>query len=170
MMNFLPFELKQLNPEAGEAGVGLLYLGYAMGIIVSLNSRRILRFFGNEPDAVRAGIIIFFVGTSIFFVKSYAVMFVAMFVFCAGLFMAHSLLSGFVNKMLLANKSIANGMYISFYYMGGTFGSFVPGYFFENYGWSGFLLFLQATLIFSFCSVIMLKKYTVTAPINTSRT
>lgn len=158
MMNFLPFELKQINPTSGEAGIGLLYLGYAMGIFVSLNSRRIIKMFGNETDAVRAGVIIFFVGTAIFIVEDYRVMFGAMFVFCTGLFMAHSLLSGFVNKMAMENKAIANGVYISFYYMGGTFGSFVPGYFFNNYGWNGFIFFLQGMLIFAFICIRMLKK------------
>ncbi len=159
MMNFLPFELKLVHPSAGEAGIGFLYFGYAMGIIVSLNTRKIIRFFGNESDAVRVGVILFFIGTSLFFIKDYKVMFAAMFVFCAGLFMTHSLLSGFVNKMSFENKAIANGMYISFYYMGGTFGSFIPGFFFEKYGWSGFLFFLQAMLIFSFFCIRMLKKH-----------
>jgi MFS transporter, YNFM family, putative membrane transport protein len=159
MMNFLPFALKQISPSSGEAGIGFLYFGYAMGIFVSLSSRRIIHYFGNESDAVRAGIMIFFVGTTIFFVQDYRVMFGAMFVFCTGLFMAHSLLSGFVNKMSSEKKAIANGVYMSFYYMGGTFGSFIPGYFFEKYGWSGFLFFLQAMLLFAFFCIYMMKKH-----------
>lgn len=158
MMNFLPFALRKIDPSAGEAGVGFLYFGYAMGIAVSLNSRRIIRFFGNEADAIRVGIGVFFIGTALFIVEDYRVMFAAMFVFCTGLFMAHSLLSGFVNKLSTENKAIANGVYMSFYYMGGTFGSFVPGYFFNIYGWTGFLLFLMAVLLFSFFCIQMLKR------------
>ncbi len=158
MMNFLPFELKQINPSSGEAGIGFLYLGYAMGIFVSLNSRRILKILGNEADAIKAGVGIFFLGTTIFLVEDYRVMFGAMFVFCTGLFMAHSLLSGFVNKLSQENKAIANGLYISFYYMGGTLGSFVPGYFFNNHGWGGFIFFLQGMLVFAFLCIWMLKK------------
>ncbi len=159
MMNFLPFALKAMNPGAGEAGIGFLYFGYAMGIFVSLNSRKIIAYFGNESDAIRGGIFIFFVGTSLFFVNSYTVMFAAMFVFCTGLFMAHSLLSGFVNKMSSEKKAIANGVYISFYYFGGTLGSFIPGFFYERYGWSGFLVFLQLMLLFSFFCINMMKKH-----------
>ena len=158
-MNFLPFALKAMNPGAGEAGIGFLYFGYAMGIFVSLNSRKIIAYFGNESDAIRGGIFIFFVGTSLFFIKNYMIMFAAMFVFCTGLFMAHSLLSGFVNKMSSEKKAIANGVYISFYYLGGTLGSFVPGFFYERYGWSGFLMFLQAMLLFSFFCINMMKKH-----------
>jgi len=155
LMNFLPFELKQMSPASGEAGIGVLYLGYSMGIFVSLNSRPVIRFFGNEPDAIRAGIVIFALGTITFMIEHYAVMFVGMFIFCTGLFMAHSLLSGFVNKLAEENKAIANGLYISFYYTGGTLGSVLPGAVFERYGWQVFLfsllLMLCLALYFTRC-------------------
>lgn len=158
LMNFLPFELKQMNPASGESGIGLLYLGYSMGIFVSLNSRVIIRFFGNEPDAIRAGIGIFGLGTLIFMVEHYAVMFVGMFVFCTGLFMAHSLLSGFANKLAEENKAIANGFYISSYYTGGTLGSVLPGVIFFQFGWQMFLLSLLMMLCMALFFVRNLKR------------
>jgi len=161
LMNFLPFELKQMNPASGESGIGLLYLGYSMGIFVSLNSRAIIRFFGNEPDAIRAGIGIFFLGTLVFMVENYAVMFVAMFIFCTGLFMAHSLLSGFANKLAEENKAIANGFYISSYYTGGTLGSVLPGVVFFQFGWQMFLLSLLMMLCLAFFFVRQLKRAVV---------
>ncbi len=111
-MNFLPFELKRINPSFGETGIGLLYLGYSMGIVVSLNTRRIIKRFGNESDAIGAGIVVFGVGTLCFMIDNYIVMFITMFVFCAGLFTPHSLLSGFVNKLARQNGiclPISNG-------------------------------------------------------------
>ncbi len=158
LMNFLPFELKKINPGFSEAGIGLLYLGYSMGVLVSVNTRRIIGYFGNEPDAVRAGIVIFFLGTTIFFIENYKVMFGGMFVFCTGLFMAHSLLSGFVNKLALENKALANGVYISFYYMGGTLGSFLPGFFFEHFGWRVFILSLLCMLLLAMGCIQKLKR------------
>lgn len=140
LMNFLPFELKKINPAFSETGIGILYLGYSMGIVVSLNTRRIINRFGNESDAIGAGIVVFGVGLLFFLIENYLVMFVTMFVFCAGLFTAHSLLSGFVNKLASQNKAIANGLYISFYYTGGTLGSVLPGAIFHSFGWSAFLL------------------------------
>jgi len=158
LMNFLPFELKLMNPTSGEAGIGVLYLGYSMGIFVSLNSRAIIRFFGNEPDAIRAGIVIFALGTLTFMVENYPVMFIGMFIFCTGLFMAHSLLSGFVNKLAEENKAIANGLYISFYYTGGTLGSVLPGVVFERYGWQMFLFSLLLMLCLALLFIRCLKK------------
>jgi YNFM family putative membrane transporter len=146
LMNFLPFELKRINSGVGETGIGILYLGYSMGILVSLNTRRIINYFGNESDAIGAGILVFGAGLLFFMIENYVVMFVTMFVFCAGLFTAHSLLSGFVNKLASHNKAIANGLYISFYYTGGTLGSVLPGLIFQKFGWHVFLLQLLAMI------------------------
>jgi YNFM family putative membrane transporter len=91
-------------------------------------------------------------------VEHYAVMFAGMFVFCTGLFMAHSLLSGFVNKLAEENKAIANGLYISFYYTGGTLGSILPGVIFERYGWQMFLVSLLFMLCLALLFIRNLKK------------
>ncbi len=150
LMNFLPFELKRINPASRETGIGLLYLGYGMGLLVSLSTRQIIRRFGNEINAITVGIVIFALGTLIFMVEKYLVLFLGMFVFCAGLFTAHSLLSGLVNKLARDNKAIANGLYISFYYTGGTLGSVLPGAVFQRFGWQAFLLQLLAMIALAF--------------------
>lgn len=157
LMNFLPFELKIINPASREAGVGLLYLGYSMGILVSLNSGRIIRRFGNEADAIGAGILVFALGTLSFMIENYTVMFLGMFVFCAGLFTAHSLLSGLVNRLAQDNKAIANGLYICFYYTGGTLGSVLPGAVFQRYGWQAFLVQLLVMIGLAFFFTRRLK-------------
>lgn len=158
LMNFLPFELKRINAAFRETGIGLLYLGYSMGILVSLNTRRIINRFGNESDAIGAGILVFGVGILFFTIENYLVMFLAMFIFCAGLFTAHSLLSGFVNKLAQQNRAIANGLYISFYYTGGTLGSVLPGAVFQRFGWYAFLLQLFSMICLAFFFTRRLKK------------
>ncbi len=157
LMNFLPFELKRINPASRETGVGLLYLGYGMGLLVSLNTRRIISYFGSEVKAIAVGIFIFALGTLFFMVEKYLVMFLGMFVFCAGLFTAHSLLSGLVNKLAQDNKAIANGLYISFYYIGGTLGTVLPGAVFQRFGWQVFLLQLLVMIALAFFFTKRLK-------------
>jgi YNFM family putative membrane transporter len=139
VMNFLPFELKRIDPAFREGGIGLLYLGYGMGIVVSLNARRIVQWCGGERSAITKGITIFAVGTTCFLAEHYLLKFAAMFVFCAGMFIAHSLLSGLVNTLARDNKGIANGLYMCFYYTGGTLGSFLPGAIYHRFGWPAFL-------------------------------
>lgn len=158
LMNFLPFEMKRLHPQSGETVIGLQYLGYSMGIVVSLNSRAILRRVGSEPNAIAAGILIFALGAVFFYIENFLVMFAAMFVFCAGLFTAHSQLSGLANKLTLDNKAIANGLYISFYYTGGTFGSVLPGAVFQHFGWNSFVTFLLLMIGVAFVFNSRLKR------------
>ncbi len=161
LMNFLPFELKRINPTVGESGIGVLYLGYSMGIVVSLNSRKIIQRFNNELDAIGVGIALFFAGVLFFMVKSYPVMFAGMFVFCAGFFTAHSLLSGFVNKIARDNKAMANGLYICFYYTGGTLGSLLPGAVIYRYGWQVFVSQLILMIGLAYVLTRYLKHATV---------
>ena len=152
LMNFLPFRLKELDSSFTESRIGFIYLGYSMGILASLNVHSIIRFFDNEVRAVQSGIIIFAIGTLLFLVTDPLLLFGAMFVFCFGMFMVHALLSGYVNTIVVKNKSLANGFYISFYYTGGSLGSVLPGYAYAAYGWDGFLALLLLVLLFSwFC-------------------
>lgn len=139
LLNFLPFELKALNPSFRETGIGFMYFGYVMGILVSLNVRRLISLFGLETRVAMAGLFLYIIGICGFMIPDHRTMFLAMFVFCTGMFMAHSLLSGYINTLAKSKKGIANGVYISFYYLGGTIGSFAPGVLYEHFGWKVFL-------------------------------
>lgn len=139
LLNLLPFQLKAINPSFRETGIGFMYFGYVMGILVSLNVRRLISLFGSETKVAMAGLFLYIVGILGFMVPDHRAMFFAMFVFCTGMFMAHSLLSGYINTLAKSKKGIANGVYISFYYLGGTIGSFAPGVFYEHFGWKVFL-------------------------------
>ena len=158
IMNFLPFELKRLDPTFREGGIGLLYLGYGMGIVVSLNTRRIVHWCGEQSRAIVVGIAIFAAGTLCFLADHYLLKFASMFVFCAGMFIAHSLLSGQVNTLARDNKGIANGLYMCFYYTGGTLGSFLPGAVYHRLGWAAFLGQLLLMIAVAFLLVRRLEK------------
>lgn len=151
LLNFLPFQLKAINPSFRETGIGFMYFGYVMGILVSLNVRRMIKLFGSETRVAMAGLFLYIIGISGFMIPDHRAMFLAMFVFCTGMFMAHSLLSGYVNTLAKSKKGIANGVYISFYYLGGTIGSFAPGVLYEHFGWRVFL----ASLIVVACAAIV---------------
>jgi YNFM family putative membrane transporter len=128
-----------------------MYFGYVMGILVSLNVRRIISLFGSETKVALCGLFLYIVGICGFMIPDHRAMFFAMFVFCTGMFMAHSLLSGYVNTLAKNKKGIANGVYISFYYLGGTIGSFAPGILYEHFGWNVFLY----SLIVVVCGAIV---------------
>ncbi len=147
MMNFLPFHVKAIYPARGEGGVGMLYLGYMSGMILSVNARRFIGWLGSVRWAIFCGIGLLASGCLFFLVGHYWITFFAMFLFCSGFFLVHPLLTGHVNRIARENKAIANGLYISFYYLGGTCGSFFPQIIYREGGWGGFLLLLGVMLL-----------------------
>lgn len=155
LLNFLPFQLKAINPSFRETGIGFMYFGYVMGILVSLNVRRLISLFGSETKVAMAGLFLYIAGILGFMLPDHRAMFFAMFVFCTGMFMAHSLLSGYINTLAKSKKGIANGVYISFYYLGGTLGSFAPGVFYEHFGWK---VFLGSLILMVFGAMVCLQR------------
>jgi YNFM family putative membrane transporter len=104
------------------------------------------------------GMLIYIVGLQIFHVRSFTVMFLSMFVFCLGMFMVHALAAGYINKLAGERKRITNGLYLSFYYAGGTLGTFLPGIFYHHWGWHAFVAVLTFVLLLAFGFVALLAR------------
>lgn len=158
ILNFIPFQLQTLGESVGYGKVGMMYAGYIVGFIVSVRILSLIRFFGSETRAIYVGIFIYLIGIQIFNINDYLVMFGGMFVFCAGFFIIHSTASGLISKLAHQNKAISNGLYLSFYYAGGTLGTFVPGVFFQYFGWEIFLIFLSCVAAFALVFAFGLSK------------
>jgi len=148
-LNFMPFEIKALNPEITPAQIGFLYLGYIIGIITALLVERIKRFVGGDLKAIIVGFIIFGIAPLIMLVKNFWWLFFAVFVICVGMFIVHSVLSAFVNSISVEKKGITNGLYLAFYYTGGTIGTTMPSYLYNHFGWEVLCLFLSGILFLS---------------------
>lgn len=154
LLNFIPFQLKTFSSTMGYGKVGMMYAGYIIGFIISIRILWMIRFFGNETKTIIFGILTYLIGLQIFHINDYLVMFGGMFVFCAGFFIIHSVASGLISKLAHEKRAISNGLYLSFYYAGGTIGTFAPGVFYHYLGWHIFLgllaLIAFATLFFAF--------------------
>jgi len=152
VLNFIPFRLREINPASSSMLIGVMYTGYIMGIVTSLTSMRLIKILKGETNVIFAGLSIFLLSLVLFVSKDVYVMFLGMFIFCAGMFMTHTVASGYLNKLADKNKGVTNGLYVAFYYSGGTLGSILPGLIYENYSWSVFLLSLavlmSSTIIF----------------------
>lgn len=154
LLNFIPFQLKQISSTMGYGKVGMMYAGYIIGFIVSIRILWLIKRLGGETKTIMIGIVIFALGLQIFHIGDYTVMFAGMFVFCAGFFIIHSVASGLISKLAHEKRAISNGLYLSFYYAGGTIGTFAPGVFYAYLGWHAFIGLLAciafATLWFAY--------------------
>jgi MFS transporter, YNFM family, putative membrane transport protein len=144
---FLPFRLTDITGGISEFRIGMTYSGYLMGIVMALFSTRLTGLFKNERSAVRVGLIFMMGATLIFLADTTLVIFLNMFLFCGCLAFLHARCSIRINNLATGHKGVANGLYISIYYLGGSLGSFLPGWIYSHYGWSFYIAGLTLVIL-----------------------
>jgi MFS transporter, YNFM family, putative membrane transport protein len=144
---FLPFRLTDITSGISEFWIGMTYSGYLMGIIVAIFSTRLTGLFKNERTAVRVGLVLMMGATLIFLADTTTVIFMNMFLFCGCLAFLHARCSIRINNLATKHKGVANGLYISIYYLGGSLGSYLPGWIYSHYGWSFYIAGLVMVII-----------------------
>ena len=158
VLNILPFRVKEISSNVSEFQISLLYLGYGMGILISLNSSKIVKFFKNELNTILFGLI-FFLFITIFLIQENIIfIFILIFLFCVGMFTVHTVSTGLANSMKESQKSLTSGMYLSFYYLGGALGSFLPSIIYEKFGWNMVIYMFCIILLITFILVISKRK------------
>lgn len=140
LLNFLPFRVETLVPgTVGAAGVA--YIGFVFGLVATLLSEHIAGVIGGALRAVALGSCVLVLALSLAYIEQYTAVVAAVFVASPGFFLVHATLSGFINRQAGEAGSI-NGLYVAFYYAGGTAGSYFPGFVYAAAGWSVFLSLL----------------------------
>ncbi len=142
IMNYLPFRLAELSPGVDEFRIGLAYSGYLMGIVASLNAVRIHKFCGGAERVMIGGLGLFALALMVMTIPAVPALVGGMFLLCGASFLTHATATGCLNRYVTQNKGAVNGLYVSFYYGGGVVGSWLPGYLYRSFGWSGFMLAL----------------------------
>jgi len=56
---------------------------------------------------------------------------------CSGVFIAQASATSFVGTAAKHNRALALGLYVTFYYTGGSFGGITPGWLWATFGWPG---------------------------------
>jgi MFS transporter, YNFM family, putative membrane transport protein len=144
---FLPFRLTDITGGISEFLIGMTYSGYLMGIVIAIFSTRLTGLFKNERTAVRVGLVCLLISTLIFLADTTVAIFMNMFLFCGCMAFIHARCSIRINNLATSRKGVANGLYISIYYLGGSLGSYLPGWIYSHYGWGFFISSLAIVII-----------------------
>ena len=146
VLNTLPFYAKEMFPHISQNELGRLYLGYSIGIVVSLLANPIIKLCGGREKTIFLSLNLFAIGPCVFLLHSLMWIYVGMFVMCFGSFIAHSVLNALNNSLTPKYKAASSGLYLSFYYTGGTLGSYLSSFIFELFGWQMLIISLAITL------------------------
>ncbi len=143
-MNFLPFILKNDYHFNSGWTIGLVYTAYFIAAALSFFFAKKLLTSFSKLSTLTYAFVAYCITILLFYPHSFALFFTAFLLFCLSMFIIHTTAAPFINQISLASPSLSNGLYNSFYYAGGTLGTFLPGYIYEHYGKNYFILCLLA--------------------------
>lgn len=151
VFTYLPYYLSAAPFGLSTAFVSSIYLVYVAGVLTSMVVGRLTPRVRAQP-LMAAGLLIAGAGILGTLVPSVPVIVVSLVVLCVGMFTVQSTAPAFVNHNALGAKGGAGSLYVSFYYVGATLGSVLPGWAFQHVGWGGVaatcLASLGAALLF----------------------
>jgi YNFM family putative membrane transporter len=84
-----------------------------------------------------AGLAISAAGVAVTLSGSLVVIVMGLLVLVVGMFTAQALGPSYVNETAREAKGGASALYLAFYYLGGTLGSWLPGLAWQRWGWAG---------------------------------
>lgn len=157
LLNVLPFRMGTIEPGISATVIGFAYLGYLAGLFVSLRATHIRDALGSEGRVYLVGVTLYGSGLALFALPSIGGIYLAMFLFCGGMFLVHTRLSGEVNHLAHQHKGVVNGIYIAAYYFGGALGSWLPAELYRHLGWLPFLGLLGGMLLLAALSLWRLQ-------------
>jgi len=145
LFTFLPYHLTSGRYRLPTALVSSVYLVYTAGVVASPMAGRLAQRF--PPRAVMAaGLAAGACGAALTLAGPLPVVLAGLVVFVGGAYTAQAVAPSFVNASARVAKGGANALYLSFYYVGGTLGSSLPGLAWQRWRWPGVVVICFAAL------------------------
>lgn len=137
--SYVTFRLAEAPFGLGASLLGLIFLTYLGGTLGSSLSGRLAHRLP-PPACMMLGIAILMAGTLTTLVEHLAVILLGLTVNAFGFFLAHSMASAWVGRNARQARGSASALYLVFYYVGASLGSFWLEPFWRLGGWSGVAL------------------------------
>jgi len=161
---YLPFYLTAPPFRLSVAAISSIYLVYLAGVGTSLISGRLAwRFGGREVMGVGIGIAA--LGVLATTIPTVPAVLLGLIVLCVGMFTVQATAPAYVNAHAELAKGAAGSLYVSIYYLGASFGSSIPGYAWQIWGWWGVVWSCLGALLVSLLADIFLCGRTKRAPL-----
>jgi MFS family permease len=137
----------------GPAALGSIFAVYLLGCIVTPLAGRFLDRYGFRRTALLS-VSAILAGLALTLVPSLVMVIAGLAVFEAGIFAAQATATVLTGKVVGRARSAAAGLYVTFYYAGGTVGTTVAAWFWMKGGWPAcvalFAVISLGTLLFAF--------------------
>ena len=136
IFTFLPYYLSAPPFGLSTAAVSSFYFAYLAGVATSLLVPRLPEPFSGRR-LMGIGLAVASAGILSTLVPEVSVIAASLVVVCVGMFLVQATAPAFVNLNAPAAKGAAGALYVTFYYLGATLGSFLPGLAYQRWAWPG---------------------------------
>jgi MFS family permease len=152
----------------GPAALGSIFAVYLLGCIVTPLAGRFLDKYGFRRTALLS-VSAILAGLALTLVPSLVMVIAGLAVFEAGIFAAQATATVLTGKVVGRARSAAAGLYVTFYYAGGTVGTTVAAWFWMKGGWPAcvalFAVISLGTLLFAFLGGQATARETAAEPV-----
>jgi predicted MFS family arabinose efflux permease len=124
LFTYANFHLAKAPFSLSTSGLGLVFLVYALGIVVTPLAGKMLDRIGYRAGACLA-LLGIFTGVLLTLANNLPVFVLGLAIASTGIFIMQASASSHVGKVAVGNLSAATGLYVSFYYLGGSAGATV---------------------------------------------
>jgi MFS transporter, YNFM family, putative membrane transport protein len=133
-----------LNP----AQLGSIFFVYLLGVVITPQSGHFLDRFGfRHTTLVYCAMMI--AGLLLTLVRSLPLVVIGLAIFSSGVFVAQAAATVQTGAIAARSRSSAAGLYVTFYYLGGSLGATLTDWFWHWRGWPGCVLLLAAASLLS---------------------
>jgi len=143
VFTFINFRLSAAPYCMGPAALGLIFVVYLGGVVMSPIAARLSTRFGRRAVMAVAGPVILAGLACTLAAPVWAIM-LGLLLISSATFVQQTLATAFVGAAAREGKSTAVGLYVTFYYIGGSFGGLAPAGIWHAYGWPGCVALVAA--------------------------
>lgn len=130
------------------AALGMLFSAYLFAAAITSAGGRIIDRFGHSK-AVIGALAFSITGTLLTLFPNGVFVFVGLTMCCSGVFISQSSANSFIGVATQQNRASAVGLYVTFYYIGGSFGATAPASLWNFGGWPACVTLIVAVQLFT---------------------
>ncbi|MCT6700534.1 MFS transporter [Rheinheimera sp. 4Y26] len=157
---YISFALSAAPYNLSSGWIGLLFLTYLTGTVGSAMSGKVSKKL-TPPQGMALGILTMIAGTLITLLPFLTGIVLGFFINAFGFFLTHSLATGWVNQHATRAKASASALYLVFYYVGASTGSFYLHPFWSYVKWPGVVLGSVLMLLLTLWLSLKLRPFVV---------
>jgi predicted MFS family arabinose efflux permease len=140
---YVNFHLAAPPFRLSTASLGLIFTVYLVGAVITPFAGRAIDRVGHR-FALAAAFTGAIAGIALTLIPSVAVVMAGLALCCTGVFVAQSAASSYIGSVATEARAAAVGLYVMFYYLGGSLGAALPGLLWSKGGWTACVALVAA--------------------------